>query len=57
MVQYTLEQCVILYNTACNVDLLENVGKNFDINFMMKEEFPADKQFTIWQINLDQRDF
>jgi hypothetical protein len=37
------------------MDLLETVGKNFDVNFVMKE-FPADKQFTIWSINLDQRD-
>jgi hypothetical protein len=29
------------------MDLLESVGENFDVNFMMKE-FPADKQFTIW---------
>jgi hypothetical protein len=29
------------------MDLLEDVGENFDINFAMKE-FPADKQFTIW---------
>jgi hypothetical protein len=37
------------------MDLLESVGKNVDINFMMKE-FPADKQFTIWWINLEQWD-
>jgi hypothetical protein len=29
------------------MDLLESVGENFDVNFMMKE-FPADKQFPIW---------
>jgi hypothetical protein len=29
-----------------NMDLLESVGKDFDVNFMVKE-FPADKQFTI----------
>jgi hypothetical protein len=38
-----------------NTDLLESVGKHFSINFMMKE-FPADKQFIIWWINLEQRD-
>jgi hypothetical protein len=30
----------------CNTDLPENVGKNSDINVMMKE-FPADKEFII----------
>jgi hypothetical protein len=34
-----------------NTDLLQNVY----VNFVMKE-FPADKQFTIWWINLEQRD-
>jgi hypothetical protein len=34
--------------------LLESVGKNFDVNFVMKE-FTADKQFTIWSINLEQQ--
>jgi hypothetical protein len=29
------------------MDLLESVGENFDVNFVMKE-FPADKQFKIW---------
>jgi hypothetical protein len=38
-----------------NMDLLESVGKNFDVNIMMKE-LPTDKQFIIWWINLDQRD-
>jgi hypothetical protein len=28
-------------------DLLENDGENFDVNFVM-EEFPADKNFTVW---------
>jgi hypothetical protein len=37
------------------MDLLESVGENFDVNFVMKE-FPADKQFVIWWINLEQRD-
>jgi hypothetical protein len=37
------------------MDLLEFVGKNFDVNFVMKE-FPADKQSTIWRINLEQMD-
>jgi hypothetical protein len=40
--------------------LLENVGKSVDINFVMKEltadKLTADKQFTIWWINLDQQD-
>jgi hypothetical protein len=35
-----------------NTNLLESVGENFDVNFVMKE-FPADKQFIIWQINLE----
>jgi hypothetical protein len=51
MVRYTSEQRVFLCDTCVNTDPLENV----DINFMM-EEFPADNQFTIWWINLDQRD-
>jgi hypothetical protein len=34
-----------------NTDLLESVGKNFDVNFVMKE-FPA--QFG--EQNLEQRD-
>jgi hypothetical protein len=29
------------------MDLLESVGENFDVNFMMKE-FLADKQFVVW---------
>jgi hypothetical protein len=29
------------------MDLLEIVGENIDVNFVMKE-FPADKQFKIW---------
>jgi hypothetical protein len=37
-----------------DMDLLESVGENFDIDFMTKE-FPEDKEFTIWWINLDQR--
>jgi hypothetical protein len=37
------------------MDLLESVGENFDINFVMKE-FLADKQLTIWWIYLEQRD-
>jgi hypothetical protein len=37
------------------MDLLESVGENIDVYFVMKE-FPADKQFTVWWINLDQRD-
>jgi hypothetical protein len=37
------------------MDLLESVSKNFDANFVVKE-FPADKQFTIWWINLVQQD-
>jgi hypothetical protein len=56
MMRYSLEQCLLLYNTSWNTDLPESVGENFNENFMMKE-FPADKQFTIWWINLDQRDF
>jgi hypothetical protein len=47
MAHYTLEQCVFLYDTYVKYDLLESVGENFDVNFMMKE-FPADKQFIIW---------
>jgi hypothetical protein len=38
-----------------NMDLLESAGENFDINFVMKE-FPADKQISIWWINLVQWD-
>jgi hypothetical protein len=29
-----------------NTDMLESVGENFDVDFVMKE-FLADKQFTI----------
>jgi hypothetical protein len=47
MVQYTLHQRVFMYDTS-NTDLLESVGENF-----VMKEFPADKQFTIWWINLD----
>jgi hypothetical protein len=35
----------------CNTDLQGNVEVN-----VMKKEFPAHKQLTIWWINLDQRD-
>jgi hypothetical protein len=38
-----------------NMDLLESVGENFNKNFMPKK-LPAQKQFTIWWINLEQRD-
>jgi hypothetical protein len=38
-----------------NTDLLESVGENFDVNFVMKE-FSEAKQFTIWRINLEKRD-
>jgi hypothetical protein len=46
MVRYTLEQRVFLFDTYIKYGLLESVGKNFDVNFVMKE-FPADKQFII----------
>jgi hypothetical protein len=36
----------------CNTDLLESVSENFVVNFVMKE-FPADKQLTVWCINLE----
>jgi hypothetical protein len=35
-----------------NTGLQESVGENF-----MTKEFPAEKQFTIWWLNLEQRDF
>jgi hypothetical protein len=38
-----------------NTDLLESVDKNFGVN-LGKKEFPADKQFIIWWMNLEQRD-
>jgi hypothetical protein len=47
LARYTLEQRVFLYDTYVNRDLLESVGENFDVNFLMKE-FPADTQFIIW---------
>jgi hypothetical protein len=54
MVQYTLEQWVFLYDTYVKyTDLLENVGKNVDVYFVIKKSL-ADKQFTIWWINSDQ---
>jgi hypothetical protein len=31
---------------AWKTDLVESIGENFDVNFMMKD-FPADEQFTI----------
>jgi hypothetical protein len=45
MVLYTLEQCVFLCDIYVKYDLLESVGENFDVNFVMKE-FLADKQFS-----------
>jgi hypothetical protein len=54
-VWYTSEQRVLLYDTYVQYDLLESVGKNFNMNFVMKA-FPADKQFTSWWINLKQQD-
>jgi hypothetical protein len=47
MVRDTFEQRVFLYDTYVKYDLPESVGKNFDVNFVMKE-FPAAKQFIIW---------
>jgi hypothetical protein len=47
MVRYTLEQYVFLYDTYVKYDLLESVGENFNVDFVMKE-FPADRKFTIW---------
>jgi hypothetical protein len=38
-----------------NTDLLESVDENFDVNLLIKR-FPADKQFTIWWLNLEKRD-
>jgi hypothetical protein len=29
------------------MDMLESVGENFDVNFVMKE-FPSNKQFIVW---------
>jgi hypothetical protein len=55
MARHTLEQRAFLYDTYVKYYLLESIGENFDVNFVM-EEFSADKQFTIWWINLDQRD-
>jgi hypothetical protein len=36
---------------AWNMDLLESVGKNVYINFVMND-FPADEQSTIWCIKI-----
>jgi hypothetical protein len=36
-----------------NTDLLESVSENLDVIFVIKE-FPADKQFVIWWLNLEQ---
>jgi hypothetical protein len=49
MVRYTLEQRVFVYDTYVKYGSagMESVGENFDVNFVV-EEFPADKQFTIW---------
>jgi hypothetical protein len=41
-----------LMTPTWNTDVLESVGKNLDVNFVVKV-FPADKQFTIWWINLE----
>jgi hypothetical protein len=46
MVRYALEQ-VFCMSPMWNTDLVESVGENADVNFVM-EDFPADKQFTIW---------
>jgi hypothetical protein len=42
MMWYTLEQLVFLYDTYVKYRFLESAGKNFNVNFMMKE-FLADK--------------
>jgi hypothetical protein len=36
------------------MDLVEYVSENFDVSVLMKE-FPADRELTIWRINLEQR--
>jgi hypothetical protein len=38
-----------------NTDLLKIGSENLNVDIVMKE-FPADKQFTIWWINLEQLD-
>jgi hypothetical protein len=56
MVQYTLEQRVYLYDTYVKYGSARKRRRKFDVNFMM-EEFPVDKQFTVWWINLDQQNY
>jgi hypothetical protein len=48
-----LQNMYFFMTPTWNTDLLESVGENFVVNFL-KKEFPADKQFTIRWINLDQ---
>jgi hypothetical protein len=55
MVSYILEQRVFLYATYVKYGSARSVDENFDVNFVMKE-FPADKQFIIWWIYLEQLD-
>jgi hypothetical protein len=55
MVRYILEQRVFLYGTYMKYGSARKCRRKFRCKFRDKE-FPADKQFTIWWINLDQRD-
>jgi hypothetical protein len=46
-VRFAIEQWYFCMTPMRNTDLLESVGGNFDVNFVMKE-FAADRQFIIW---------
>jgi hypothetical protein len=47
MVRYTSEQRVFLKAPMRNTNLLESVGRNSDVNFVMMKALLADELFTI----------
>jgi hypothetical protein len=55
MVRYVLEQRVFLYDNYVKCGSARKCWRKFRPNFVMKE-FPAEKQFTIWWLSLEQRD-
>jgi hypothetical protein len=46
-VRYTSQQSVFLYDAYVKYDLLESVGENLVVRFVVKE-FPAHEQFIVW---------
>lgn len=53
--RYTQNNMYFCMTPVWNMNQLERVSKYFNVNSGMKE-FPADKQFTIWWISIDQHD-